>query len=434
MRAALLLVLVLLLLAPASFAIKPLENFEDYPGFGFLVFQTPEQWQANLDSVIMSFSNDSVTGHSALKLAFPSVPGIPGRIVRANTFANFEGAKAISFWLKGDGSRGYGIVSLAQKVDAPKARFYLRDKRWRRVVIPWNRFQPWAGSVPLLAFGLSPDSPRPCSYIIDKIEAVESTALIAEDTRLADAANKATFSPDPALPNVFDRYFAYTNYLATARLDLKSRKPLTVLVLGDLVARGDKLYNVDADDSVQALHRYPAILGRLLAEKYGYDTHPIVSENFRGRTAREVVNFGALRIVNLSKDGRASEAPARLKRFLDESKPSLVVIQLGSADSLAASTVATTKALTDCIDMLRADKINCMLLTNVPGYLRTTDEEPFARDMRLLARDQHVALVDLRKLFMSFPNNAWSVYFSDRYVPNTAGHLVIAQMIAAAFD
>lgn len=415
-------------------AVKPLENFETYPGSGFQVFQTPDQWKANLDSVIMSFSPNSVTGRSALKLTFPRVPGVPGRIVRAGTGPTFDGAQAVSFWVKGDGSRNYGIISLAQKVDAPKTRFYLRDTNWRRVVIPWNRFRPNADTAPLLSFGLDPQASRPSWYIIDKIEAVESTQFTTDDTKLSAAANAATFPPDPLLPDSFDKFSAYTNYLSSSKLDLKAHKPMTILVVGDLVAKGDKLYNVDTDESVQLLYKYPGVLGRLLAEKHGYDTHPIVSETLRSRTGREVLSFGALRIVSASADMKAAQALDKLRRQLDLEKPALVIIQLGSADSLGSSPQALTKALTDCVDLVKAAKVNCLLLTNVPGYLRTAEEEPFATAIRRVASDTHVALVDVRKFFMSPPPNAWSVYFLDRYVPNYMGHRLIAQLIAAALQ
>ena len=214
----------LVLLAAAVGAVKPLENFETYPGYGFQVFQEPEQWAANKDAVIMSYSYDSVTGRSALKLTFPDCPGAPGRIVRTGTRATFEGAKAISFWIKGDGSRNMGLVSTSQRPDGPKARFYLRNKRWRRVVIQWNRFKPWTDSAPVLSFSITPESARPTWYIIDKIEAVESAERTAQDIRLANTANAATFPPDPALPASFARYIAYTNTPNSAKRALNSRK------------------------------------------------------------------------------------------------------------------------------------------------------------------------------------------------------------------
>lgn len=433
MRNSLFLSLVLLLALPI-YADKPLENFETYPGFGFQVFQTPAQWQANLDSVFMSFSVDSVTGRSALKLSFPKCEGVPGRIVRAGTAPNFQNAKGISFWVKGDGSRNYGIVALAQKIDAPKARFPLRDTKWHRVILPWNRFRPYAAAAPLLSFGLDPGAARPSYYIIDKVEALDVLASSPDDVKLAAVANTATFPPDPVVPDSFERFFAFTGYLATAKLDLKAHKPVTILVIGDLVGRGDKLYNIDTDDSAQLLYKYPAVLGALLAEKFGYDSHPVVSETLRVRTGREVVAFGGLRIVSACADARAALAVDRLRAQLNREKPSLVVIQLGSADSLLGSSDAMAKGLSDCIDLVKAAKINCMVLTNVPGYMRTAEEEPFAAAIRKIAADSHVALVDVRKCFIAPPPNAWSVYFLDRYVPNYMGHRLIARMIAGALQ
>ncbi len=284
----------------------------------------------------------------------------------------------------------------------------------------------------MLSFGLSPGSTRPASYVIDKIEAVETTERTDQDKRLANKAKAAHFPPDPKLPKSFARYVSYTNYLSSAKLALRTRKPMTILVLGDVVGEGKKLYNVDTDQKVQLLYKYPGVLGRLLSEKHGYGAHGVVSETMRSRTGREVVSFGTLRIVSVCRAGKATQAVGKLKRALDKENPTLVIIQTGTADSFSGSTAGLRKGLTDAIDLLKKQKINCMLLTNVPGYFRTAEEEKFAREIRVIARGQRVALVDVRKLFLKLGTNAWSPYFVERHIPNHAGHRIIAEMIAAA--
>lgn len=415
---------------PAS-AVKPLEDFEAYPGFGFRVMQDAAQWRDRSEAIRMSFTTDSVTGRSALKLSFPDVAGAPGWAVRTELARTFAGQAGVSFWVKGDGSQNLGVVRLG--TDGPAATFPLAEARWRRVIIPWQDFQPPAAAPAALAFGLDSNADRPAYYVIDKVEAVELALPAAEDPALAAVANAARPAADPELPRSLRTFTADTDFVAEVRNRLAARGPVTILVLGDAVGLGENLTYVGSDEKDRVLRKYPAVLGGLLAERFGYPADANV-EKTRKDNGVEVTAFGPLRIVNVSEDIPASRAAAPLDRALTAHLPDLVILQLGNPDSVTGTPMSLRRGLSDCLDLLQRQKRPCIVVTNLPGIYRTAQEEMFAREIVTLAHRQSAALADTRKCFLSLGSSAWGVYFTDRHLPNHMGHRLIAQVLAAVFE
>ncbi|MCK6474011.1 MAG: GDSL-type esterase/lipase family protein [Planctomycetes bacterium] len=214
----------------------------------------------------------------ALQVHFPESDRdqFVGRSIEAGPA--WDTAAGLSFWFRGDGSNGFVAVSLLDDTFTKRyaALVSLKEKGWRRVRLRWTDFVPevltadWLGQpggnmkpsdVRALWVGrwfyLQPWSR--CSFALDDLclEAVIDRPVPAPPPEAGRS---------PGMP------------LTLARL--KAGQPVTIAVLGDSITYGTRL----DDPAAQA---FPALLQRLLREKYKYVGVRVVNAGVPGIETRQ---------------------------------------------------------------------------------------------------------------------------------------------------
>jgi hypothetical protein len=392
--------------------------FETRPGILFYLFQDDALWRQDVMSVAHHATADYVTPPVALAFEFPALDvevGTMGLDIEQSLARGEDGpsrlmpadAVGISFWVRGDGSAGAGVVDLREdsRVRGSTYEFALADRKWHRVFVKWADFTPAAkpADATVLGFGLRAGSPRPASYIVDALRCEKTAASDPELAKLAEAANtreglvQIPVRPAPAT-------CAYNkDGLARARAKVRSGGNLKWLAYGDSVTVPVQMWNIPSD-----LHRtqiaYYARAARALENEYGCKIELAV-DAVGGRQLNE--GFKDLPVV------------------LDKEKPD--VLMLLSGDTLGNYKLLMPQAA----EMTRARGIE--LLVVVPTYeqmpLRTSSFDWLLR----FCVENGIACVDARSYLLGVPEEYWGDTTANPSHPNALGHMLIGQVVAEAF-
>ena len=424
----LLTVLVLFLVSPRALSqesaspgfYEPL-YFETMPGVRFYLFQDEALWQNGTLSVEHHATADCLTPPVALEMAFPPIDasagimrlylgGIIAPEVERATLVPSD-AIGLSFWLKGDGSAGTGILEITgEEGQAPAVwEFPLADKTWRRVFLKWSDLSPAAdpAKVAYIGWSLKSGSPRPSRFIVDNLRLEKTAEPDAALAALAEAANALPAGSRGAAPVQVRPSPSSCSYnkgaLASARAKLRERSAQKWLVYGDSVSVPVQLWNIP-----ESLHRsqyaYYAVAANMLRKEYGAPINVVVNA-VGGRTLEE--HFSSL-LDSLSAE-----------------KPDVLILQS------TATAAEYALYLPQVLAAAKASGTEVLLMT------ATYDVPPFRNGdyywaMRW-AVENNVACADTRSYLLGVPEPYWGDIVANPYHPNALGHRLIGQAIAEMF-
>ena len=172
-------------------------GWEARPGLYFHILQSAESWAGGTVSVEYSPVRDRVSGASALRLTFRESQGSPGLVVYRPpglVARDRRGIVGISFWVKGDGSEGVGVLGIGEGASVdPRAVFLLKSRTWQPVRLTWGNFSamPKVDVIRSLHFTVTDGTKLPASYIIDRIRLIRSVTPQATDSEVRKEGAKA---------------------------------------------------------------------------------------------------------------------------------------------------------------------------------------------------------------------------------------------------
>lgn len=392
--------------------------FESRPGVLFYLFQDEALWRRDVLSVVHHATTECVTPPVALALEFPALDadaGLMGLDVE-QALAKGEGsgrnrmpadAVGISFWLKGDGSKGTGLIQLRDdsRADGPAFEFPLSDRNWRRIFVKWDDFTPAArpADATVLGFGLKSGSARPASYIVDALRFEKTSQDDPALSALAEAANtgrelvEIPVRPAPATC-VYNK-----EGLVRARAKVRRGEGLKWLAYGDSVTVPVQQWNIPSD-----LHKtqiaYYARAAKALESEFGCK-----------------IDLA----VNAVGGRQLNEEFENLPSVLDKEKPDVLVMLSG--DTLDNY----SRLMPQVVEMTRSRGIELVVV--VPTYERgAVRTAPYDWLMRFCA-EHSVACVDARSYLLGVPEEYWGDTTANPSHPNVLGHRLIGQAVAEIF-
>jgi lysophospholipase L1-like esterase len=281
------------------------------------------------------------------------------------------------------------------------------------VDLRWSDFNPPAepANIQVLHFGLTVQSPRPASYVIDRPQFVPRFAELGAEAELAAQAQATPPQPDPELAAPA-ALVARGETLVKARQLLANKKPLTILAWGDSVTGGAQLWTV-GDDAAQAEAVYHGQLRQRLARQFGYDDIRILKVSHGGYQVRQAVD-------NLQAE------------VLDQ-KPDLVILAFGAGDTLYSDFETYQRLYPGLIERIRAAGIEVILFVPTPIEFHVAEGEPFARFVREYAAEHHLAIADVRAGLMSQGEAFLARWICDGPHPNQRAHEYMGAILAELF-
>lgn len=383
-----------------------LKAFEEHPGVWFRIFEDHE------GSIVNYATHDAVTGETAMKVVVPEGREPVGFILY-ELHGEWDGTKALSFWLKGDGSEGSGEVSVGYNRNGPKAYFSLAETTWHHVIIPWADFQPELNpeKIPTINLSLKTGSPRPASYILDAVAAVDTLEESAEDIRIKAGLDQLKPAADPGFPNPAD-YVTRPEALKKTLTKLQAKEPCTIVALGDSITAGAQLWNLRPEERQKAAI-YHQRLGTMLREKFGYD---------------------GVTVINAGVGGNQSfQGLERLEKDVLAHKPDLVLVLFGANDANYGSLEKFRPAMTEIVTRLKKAGCEVVLMTTLPIAFDPEKTGPFAEFVKELSAKEKTALADVRAAMLLRGEGFIGELLADTVHINQRGHDLLARVLFALF-
>ncbi len=418
-------VIVVAAVAPAfqaALAGEALDNyvpkyFETRPGVFFYLFQTDAQWEKGIFSGLHHATPDCVTPPVALRFDFPAVEGPPGWLEynvenalprdREKSLALPLDSIGISFFIKGDGSAGFGRVEVREdyRKTGPGVDFPLSDTKWKQVIVKWSDLSPQPDLPKILpvCFGLAPGAERPTHYIVDGLRFLRSEKA---DPALAALVEKANAAPPvtakaPAFAELTTLVYNKEG-LSRARAKLRNGKPMKWLAYGDSVTVPVQMWNMP--DNLHRRYAYYGVAARKIQSEFGSDIQ-IAVDAVGGRQLSE--NFESL--------------PASLEKELPD------VLILFSGDTVANYERLMPKVVN------AVKSVGAELLVVIPTY----DDRPYKVDqfdwLRRYCIDNKIACADARTLLRGIDEAYWGDTIANVDHPNPEGHELIGELVAEMF-
>ena len=387
--------------------------WEDCPGLHFYLVQDAALWNADTLSVTRTPVRDHVRGDHALELVFRATRGDPGVVVyRPPGFAvaRRQPYRALSFWVKGDGSKGIGVIGIGegQSTD-PRARFRLVSKDWEPVRLRWGEFDR-AISTPQIQsifFGVTPETKRPASYVIDRIELARSIDPPLEDDEVRASGRKAAKLREVPQPKDLSTFVMRRDTLATSRTLVKAKKPVRVLVMADAVGQGAGLWNVPA--GVRSRYLFWGVLERELKEKgSAASVTPVFVED-------------------------PEDAAGRIDTMLRRQRPNLVIVQFSTSAiganwrSIRNRVRKANQTIFAACRRAKADVI-ALAIPPLPQPLKQVNE---AEVLLEEAARAGVATADFGRLAAARGNGFEGEYYATPDQLNVQGHLLVGKLLTS---
>jgi len=389
-------------------------GWEDCPGLYVWLVQPVELWEAGVLSVECVPVRDHVSGQHALHLVFPAGRTAAGvAVYRPPAFAvrSRAGYQGLSFWVKGDGSEGVGVIGIGDgRSSDPRASFLLRSKTWQPVRFRWNHFDApiQTPGIPSLFFGVTSDTKRPTSYIVDRLELVRSVEASDEDVALREAGAKAAKLVEVPPPKDLSAFVTNREKLARSRALVAAKKPLRILVLGDALAQGGALWNVPT-----------GVRPRYL---------------FWGAFEQELKRRGVDATVTPVFVENPEDAAGRIDVLLARTKAELVVVELSAsrigADSTALRARAreADRAILGACGRAGADVI-ALGVPPLPEQFRRADESAILIEEAARAG---VPAADFARLSEARGIGFQGEFYATPDQLNCQGHLLLAKLLVSA--
>ncbi|OPZ30375.1 MAG: GDSL-like Lipase/Acylhydrolase [Lentisphaerae bacterium ADurb.BinA184] len=337
-------------------------------------------------------------------------PGIVYRELPAAAGPEWNQAKGLSFWVKGDGSPLYGtlVVGPAGKgsweqgfVNAGMTghAFYfpLADTQWHRVTASWADFIP--------------EGPQPAIGA--------PGGLVPADIRVIRIGNRWKYWRN------YDAYPKFSYGIADTELTAEAppaRPPAAPRPAGDVVARmrrGDPVRILCVGDSItagagaSADKLYWVLLQAQLRQAFTNDRITVDGWGIGGATLLDTLPW--------------------IEWMLGKEPPDLMTLMLGTNDCSAYDPAVFRWCLEQFGDRAaRASGGHTAVLpfATLPGldqYL--TKADPYAETVRQLMQTRQQPFLDLSQAFKALPADAYKACFADGVHLNVTGHEFVARTV-----
>jgi lysophospholipase L1-like esterase len=349
-----------------------------------------------------------VEGHEGKAERFEFAEGSSGAFFtsRVHGAPEWDDADGFSFWLKGDGSNGFGGLEFIYDEDYAVRydyAFSLKNPEWRQVKVAWRDL------VPVL--------PGPHSRRLDpkgenrpsKLSALwigkwwywrdyPAHSFALDDLRLEEhlATDQAEYRP-PAGP------------LGRVRAKLEAGKAITIVTMGDSLT--------DFRHWANRQTNWPTLLKNRLKQKYGSEV-----------TLVNPAIGGTQLLQNLVLIPRwQAEAP----------EPDLVTVCFGFNDwDGGMRGPAFLEAYRGAVDRIRRathGKSDVLIMTTLPSIERWTMMEELSEACRKAAKDRNAGLADTDHAFHEAgATDREGLYASDRTHLGAPGHQLVADTVFKA--
>jgi lysophospholipase L1-like esterase len=320
----------------------------------------------------------------------------------------WDKAAGLSFWVRGDGTDGFGGLQLIFNDDYAvryDVAFPVRGTKWTRVVVPWRDFVPvlpGEKSRPLDPAG--PNKPSrvsalwvgkwwywgdypPVSFALDEIRLDPTIELDPKDYK-------------PAGPP-----------LARVAAKLKAGKAITVVTMGDSLT--------DTRHWANRTTNWPAVLTAAVKEKFKSEV-TVVNPAIGGTQLRQ----------NL----------VLIPRWLERApEPDLVTVFFGGNDWEAGMRGPQFRqTVADAIDRIRRatrGKADVLVLTTNPTVPHWDTTAELADACRRAAGDRNAGLADTCAAFHEAgTKDKERLYVTDKVHLSPAGHALVAQTVLKAIE
>ncbi|HUS79807.1 MAG TPA: GDSL-type esterase/lipase family protein [Armatimonadota bacterium] len=317
----------------------------------------------------------------------------------------WDACNGIRFWLKGDGSDGYGCVAFGPRYPyLYEVWFPLKDASWHQVTYRLDELVSMSAVMPIGTPGMAPPSgmativlgtrwrlvwnnePKPAySFSIDNVELI------------ADAP------PAPPVPA--------PRPLGEVLRKLKGHEPVRIYCMGDSVTAGTGL----ADKYHE---QYAAVLQGLLRERLGYDGISVQSRAVGG--------------------AKLADARAWAVRDFAGEPPDLVTICYGYNDKSAGQPKGFFKySLSDYIERIcrqTGGRAAIVPITTLPGgQWRFVMMDDYAEGVREVCAERGLPCLDLAAQIKPLGRVQWATMLADRAHPKAEGHRWLAERMADWF-
>jgi hypothetical protein len=405
------------------------------------VLPTIRAWDVNLrGGARVDATTESVGDGVAARYRFDAVK--PGRIVHERTqvdaeaLARFEG---LSFWVKGDGSAGKGLATFGDQVIDAAAPFEVAGGEWRKVFVPWSRFEP-ALEAPArhLGFAVEPAA-RGQSFILDRLRLYT-----------APATERVEPTPRRDAPGGFPaaRFLDGRERIAGALERLRAREPTTILFTGDSITAGAQLYytvppngdRLEWEQAWSSAYLYPIVACHSAARRLGYDRAAFRFERW-DHGKKEWVHVlqpkdGELRTVIYGAGGQESRFAAEHASEMLAHRPHLVVYQFAGNDLYNKRDVEAyyLRYTGEFLSACRAAGADVALVISPPLLSFSeprlfSEGEAWAESLGRFARENGCAVLDARAAFLARGLHHAGDLYSDFAHPNHRGHRLLARLV-----
>lgn len=377
-------------------------------------FDDLSAWKTNAKEGQLTLSEGPATAVGGPSLSVTVTDGV----IYALTYRQFTPDPAwnefegLSFRLKGDGSDDWGCIRL-QAGNYNKGylgTFPLKDLEWHEVRLAWGDFVPAGCRLPDLG---SSDGHRPGdinliglgnSWNFSPKHVRPGISFALDDLRLTKGveANRRR-TPIDDLPS-----------LARVRRKLQAGEPVTILALGDSITWG-----TSAGGNANA---YPALVGRMLAQRYGNEHVTVVSRAIGGSTTAKARQW-------LKRDVAGIQADLVTVMFGYNEMPSAENPQ-GSAEAWVRNLLAYVEEAAALMDRAPA----CLLLASIPGRHKHWDSlDVYAEAVRQVGREHpNIAVADVNRHFKTLGKEAYADLMADEAHPNQTGQKHMAKVVFEA--
>ena len=431
----------------------PLRRPHLLPGEGFLedgaavVLPTIRAWDMGLQGgVRVEATTESVGDGVSARYSFPAGGG--GRIVHERTQVDeqaldrFDG---VSFWVKGDGSDARGLITFGDRSVVASASFPLTSTRWRKIHLPWDRFDtPVRSAVRDVGFSIAAPRPGPVHFLVDRLRLYSTRRTESIAPTLANDAPGGQPAAD---------FLAGREHIATTLGRLRERQPATLLFAGDSITAGVQLYytvspspnELDWERCWSEEHLFGLQAGKAVAQRCGYSEAGYRFRRWDRGTEKwlRIVETAASARLQTIVYGAGGKQSSFALEHIDEylvHKPSLVFYQFGGNDLIKKKDLEREfgRNLAELVRRSKAAGAEVALMTSPPmlSFSEPSKEAPYfhsgaawADFIRRFAADHDCALVDIRAAFLARGLHHAGDLYSDWAHPNHRGHRLIARLV-----
>jgi lysophospholipase L1-like esterase len=319
---------------------------------------------------------------------------------------SWDQAAGFSFWVKGDGSKGFGALQFIWNEDYAvryDVAFPVDSTEWRKIVVAWRDLVP--AMPPPQARFLDPRTGNPPS----KLSALwfgkwwywrdyPAHGYAIDELRL-----------EPSIPLDTDPYLPAGAPLARVQAKIKAGRPVTIVTMGDSLTD----YRHWANKPVN----WPGLLAKKLKEAHRVDA-TVVNPAIGGTELRQ----------NLVLIPRwIAEAP----------EPDLVTICFGANDWNSGMRGAMfEESMREAVDRVRRatkGKADVLVLTTVPSVELWTERAELGEACRKAATARRGGLADLERTFHALgKEDPASLFCSDKVHLGPKGHEAVAEAVLDA--